>query len=111
MTFSAQELIVSIDFNYPEHSARVNEKLNHILKNQESIMADLTALNAAIGDLNTEVAAVQTFIGTLTSGDDQAGVDAATASVTAANASLAALVPVAAAPVPPADGTEPPAAS
>jgi hypothetical protein len=57
----------------------------------ERIMADLTALNAAVAANTAAVADVQAVVAGLQTSTDQAGVDAATAQITTNNAALEAL--------------------
>ena len=58
-------------------------------------MADLTALNAAVADNTTAVAAVGAEVAALNSGSDQAGIDSAAAQIAQNNTNLDALVPAA----------------
>lgn len=69
----------------------------HIEELKEKIMADLTALNAAIAQLSTDANALVAALSA--SGGDQAAVDQATASIQAIDQSIqAALPPAPAAP-------------
>ena len=71
----------------------LGRKIERLLANQRKIMADFTALNAAVAANTTETAAVVTaFNGLKASAADQASVDAATAAIVANNAALTALV-------------------
>jgi uncharacterized coiled-coil protein SlyX len=70
--------------------ARIEAMVRTILANQEKIMSDLSHLNAALTDLQTEVAAIGTQMDTLfadlkaaLAGGDQAAIDAATSSIEA----------------------------
>lgn len=74
-------------------------RLDHIEKKEEKIMADLTALDAAVSGLQSQLAtdeatltqvnqAVTDLVAAVGAGD-QAGVDAATAALQAVTASLA----------------------
>lgn len=72
---------------------REHEILEKLLENQEKIMADLTALTAAVAENTTAVAAVQTEVQNLQSGSDQAAVDSLTSQVQTNNTALNALVP------------------
>jgi len=62
-----------------------------VLRSLEKIMADLTALNAAVAANTAAVADVQAVVAGLQTSTDQAGVDAATAQITTNNAALEAL--------------------
>jgi HPt (histidine-containing phosphotransfer) domain-containing protein len=74
--------------------ARIEDMVKTILVNlqtfKESVMSDLSHLNAALADLQTEVAAIGTQMDTLfadlkaaLAGGDQAAIDAATSSIEA----------------------------
>jgi hypothetical protein len=78
-----------------------HRELRAILEGQEKIMADLTALNAAVAQLQTTTAEVVTALG---SSDDTAGIAAATAAITTATDDLAAAI---APPAPPAPDPTP----
>lgn len=84
---------------------RIINSLHDLHRKADTIMADLTALNAAIATLQTDVANVQTYIESLT--NDQPQVDAATQQVDTVASTLAGLVP---APPTPEPTTEPPVA-
>ncbi len=69
---------------------RLEAKIDRVLALQESMMSDLTGLNAAIASLQTEVGAIGTQMDTLLAdlkaahaSGDQAAIDAATVAVQA----------------------------
>jgi multidrug resistance efflux pump len=73
-----------------DHLERIERKINRILERSITIMADLSALNAAVTQLQTdeqaaaaELAALAAQVSSLTAGTiSQAQIDALTASVT-----------------------------
>lgn len=67
---------------------------------QDQIMANFDAANAALATLKTTANSVEAAFQALQNADDQAGVDALTNGIGAVNTQLAALVP---APAPPAE--------
>ena len=75
--------------DYEVHSER--QLLLLILHRQEGIMADFTALDAAIAQLQSDVAAL--IAAQVPPVDDQPAVDSAAASVTAIDATVQAALP------------------
>jgi hypothetical protein len=73
------------------HHLTEDEKFVLIMQTLEKIMADTTALTAAVAANTAAVTDVQAVVGGLRSSDDQAAVDAATAQITTNTAALEAL--------------------
>src|ERR1019366_7743462 len=116
-----QELVEALDPDRAEHRAFrwIIERLGVIEANQETEMADLSGLTAALNQIGTDVAqeaadteaalpALQATIATLTAGQiSQATIDTLTAQATAADAAVQAVGAAAKAANRPVGGTGP----